>query len=42
MSVFWTAPFSLAQGTLIQAKVLATNELGDGEYSNQNTAGATV
>ena len=42
MSSLWASPFFLTQGTLVQVKVRASNTQGDGDYSNQNTAGALV
>ena len=42
MSEFIASPFSLAQGTIIQADVRATNSKGSPDYSSKNTAGALV
>lgn len=42
MSVFWTSPFNLLQDDLIQLKVATKNQLGWGEFSDQNTIGLTV
>ena len=39
MSVLTSAPFMLPQDRLIQARVKASNSLGDGAYSTVNTAG---
>lgn len=42
MANFLTAPYNLAQGTLIRAKVKATNEVGDSQFSQVNNSGADV
>ena len=42
MSVLRDTAYSLGLGDLVQAKVLATNAVGDSEYSQENVAGATV
>jgi hypothetical protein len=42
MTALWAAPFSLAQGTTVTAKVAAHNERGWGAESAANTAGAPV
>lgn len=34
--------YGLTLGTLVVAKVSATNSLGDGDYSEPNTSGATI
>ena len=37
MNKFWPAPLSLAQDTMIQAKVISGNNRGSSEVSNQST-----
>jgi hypothetical protein len=39
MYVLTSSPYSLAQGTLIQATVTATNAIGTSIQSSLNTAG---
>jgi hypothetical protein len=34
--------FNLGYGDVVVARVRATNSLGDGSYSQPNTAGATI
>lgn len=40
MTSFWTSPFSLPQGTIVQAKVSAHNSRGWSNPSSINSAGA--
>lgn len=42
MTSLWAAPFSLAQGAIVQAQVLAHNDRGWSGASAANTAGAAV
>lgn len=42
MSTLRDTPFSLAQGTLITAKVKAKNEIGFNNFSAVNTSGVLV
>jgi hypothetical protein len=41
-TTFRAAPFTLALGNLIVAKIAATNVVGQGTYSTPNTAGITI
>jgi len=42
LTVLRASPYSLTLGTLVQAKVKATNVIGDSAFSQENTAGATI
>ena len=42
MTALWAEPFTLAQSTTVQAKILAHNERGWSGTSDANTAGAAV
>ena len=37
-----SAPFSLVQGALVQAKVAAKNAVGEGAFSAANSLGALI
>lgn len=37
-----TSTYGLDQGDLVKAKVSATNLIGEGDYSTENTAGALI
>lgn len=42
MQTFWDGPFERDQGEVIEAKVIAKNNLGSSEPSDFNTFGARV
>ena len=42
MSVLRGSPYNLGLGDLVKAKVMATNAVGDSEYSQENTSGVVV